>query len=470
MEQELLMLISLLKEKKINRFVLPVNSPYEELIVKNDFCVDVIFDNRSLAYYAMGISQQSLEPVVILIDNDSSEEADLLPGLTEAYYQNVPILIVEYGIGKWMKSARTVLGDKCQSAISIEHNDDPQTVNYKMNQALIALSSHRGGTSYLALQDVSAPLEGYISNINYYDLSYIYHNKNYLHTYLKDKTIGIILDECEEYEEASISRIVSFIKQYNCHVLKGNVYIVERYCKTYGTFSGCDLILIFGKGNGNDCDVNNIINTDNNIETWHITESLNEYDNYKNIDSIFECSMKNWCDILSDKELLNSNIYINEINRPTLSDIEMIVKTIVDKIDSNTFITGKNVYGINLTEIYGRNKFVSSNCYCDLTGKDGTLSVFVGQSIATYPVLNILFVEYEKYIRDVNALQIKHIKENTRICIFLKNKHNIDKVKSWVESCGYDVIYVENNQDMVKKSEAFIELDAKRPKCMIALI
>ena len=55
-------------------------------------CYSVV-DERSAAYYAMGLSQELDKPVACVCTSGTAV-CNYLPGITEAYYQNVPVVAI----------------------------------------------------------------------------------------------------------------------------------------------------------------------------------------------------------------------------------------------------------------------------------------------------------------------------------------------------------------------------------------
>ena len=70
------------------------NAPFS-ITVDSDpyFHTTVIHDERSAAFFALGLAEQLNKPVVLCCTSGSAP-ANYLPAITEAFYRNIPLLVV----------------------------------------------------------------------------------------------------------------------------------------------------------------------------------------------------------------------------------------------------------------------------------------------------------------------------------------------------------------------------------------
>lgn len=90
-------IIALLKAYNIKHLVLSAGSrnvPFVHSVEEDSFftCYSVV-DERSAAYFALGLSQQLQEPVVISC-TASTASSNYWPAIGEAFYQGVPLIIL----------------------------------------------------------------------------------------------------------------------------------------------------------------------------------------------------------------------------------------------------------------------------------------------------------------------------------------------------------------------------------------
>src|SRR5690554_2577224 len=70
------------------------NAPLVIAIQQHDFFKSIVIpDERSAAFYALGMAQQLNEPVV-LICTSGSAVLNYYPAVAEAFYQNTPLLVI----------------------------------------------------------------------------------------------------------------------------------------------------------------------------------------------------------------------------------------------------------------------------------------------------------------------------------------------------------------------------------------
>ena len=102
-------IIDLLKQNGIKNCVLSAGSrnvPFVHSVEEDDFfnCYSVV-DERSAGYFALGLAQELNEPVVISCTS-STATCNYWPPVAEAYYQNVPIIVLTSDrdlrrVGQW---------------------------------------------------------------------------------------------------------------------------------------------------------------------------------------------------------------------------------------------------------------------------------------------------------------------------------------------------------------------------------
>lgn len=90
-------LVALLKQYSVKNVVLAPGAsdiPVIHIIETDPFftCYSVV-DERSLVYFAMGVAQNINEPVACVCTSGTAV-SNFLPGITEAFYQDVPIVAI----------------------------------------------------------------------------------------------------------------------------------------------------------------------------------------------------------------------------------------------------------------------------------------------------------------------------------------------------------------------------------------
>jgi len=96
-KKEVQLLLSLMKQAGITHVVLSPGSRNAPLTIAFDedpfFSVFVVIDERCAAFYALGMAQQLRKPVAVACTSGSAP-LNYFPAVVEAYYQQVPLLVL----------------------------------------------------------------------------------------------------------------------------------------------------------------------------------------------------------------------------------------------------------------------------------------------------------------------------------------------------------------------------------------
>ena len=162
-------LIELLKKNGIKHLVLSSgtrNIPFVNSVeVDSEFTCYSVVDERNAAFFGMGISQKLQEPVAIACTSGTAA-SNYLTGVTEAYYSNVPLLVITFDRSPYtLNQLETQKIDQpaifqsvCKKSVSlpvIKDEDDIWYCQRLINEAMIALRQHSCGPVH-----INVPLEG----------------------------------------------------------------------------------------------------------------------------------------------------------------------------------------------------------------------------------------------------------------------------------------------------------------------
>ena len=152
-------LLSLMKKFDIRDVVLsPGGSdiPLIHSIETDDFftCYSVV-DERSAAYYAMGVAQEKSRPVACICTSGTAV-CNYVPGITEAHYQNVPVLAITADKNPYYQDQletqkikqNNIFTDVVKKSVDlpvVQSADDEWLCNRLVNEALLELNHHGTG-------------------------------------------------------------------------------------------------------------------------------------------------------------------------------------------------------------------------------------------------------------------------------------------------------------------------------------
>ncbi|MCD8118622.1 MAG: hypothetical protein LUE29_03920 [Lachnospiraceae bacterium] len=165
-ECNILMLISLLKKHHIKKIVVSpgaTNVTFVGSIQQDDyFEIYSSVDERSAAYIATGLAAESGEPVVLSCTGATASR-NYIPGLTEAYYRQLPVLAVTSTqhtgrVGQYVPQVidRSVVQNdiavKTLMLPTLNKNDDTWEYEALLNEAFLALTHKGGGPVHINLE------------------------------------------------------------------------------------------------------------------------------------------------------------------------------------------------------------------------------------------------------------------------------------------------------------------------------
>lgn len=516
-------LVKLLKENNIKRVVLsPGGSdiPIIHTIETDNFfkCYSVV-DERNATYFALGLSQQTQEPVACVCTSGTAV-CNYLPGITEAYYQNARIIAITADKNPYYQeqletqkiNQMNIFNNVVKKSVDlpiIKNEEDEWLCNRLVNEALTEMSHHGFGPVH-----INIPIMGdgasYVKEVknerriqiieNFYDIDLTYFAKRLSE---KEKILVVVGQNIEFYEK-DIIIMEEFFEKFNCcfaveHLsnlnCKGTVY-------TYpiSEMNGLndevipDLVISIG----NNLSAYNLKpflrNNFKRMENWYITPSGKIRDAYKSLTYVFECKEIEFfkkMNELSNNESKNNYKYYNCLKKlremVKISDLEFsnmyIAREISKIIPENSILHLAILNSTRTMQFFDLKNKVKTYSNVGTLGIDGCLATFVGQAAATENKAFLLIGDLS-FFYDMNAAALKSVGNNIRIILdnngggsefhFFMGKEKIPTIndyisaahsrtaRGWIESLGYDYYAVYNAEEL-EKLKPILENDSERP-------
>lgn len=167
-ERNVQILISLLKEYKVKKVIVSPGTTNITFVasIQQDPYFDIFSsaDERSAAYIACGLAAESGEPVALSCTGATASR-NYIPGLTEAYYRQLPVVAitachrsVEIGQHKAQVLDRTqIQNDIARTSVLVPfvHDKvDEWNCILKINKALTEMRRHGGGPVHINIESV----------------------------------------------------------------------------------------------------------------------------------------------------------------------------------------------------------------------------------------------------------------------------------------------------------------------------
>lgn len=446
-ERNIQILISLLKEHNIKKIIASPGTTNLTFIgsVQNDpyFEIYSSVDERSAAYMACGIAEESGE-CVVLSCTGATASRNYLPGLTEAYYKKLPILAVtatQY-IGNIEQHIAQVI-DRSSSPrdtviMSKQINEihtaqDTWHTVIAINEAILELTHKGGGPVHLNIETT------YSRNFNKKELpkirkiQRIAYNDNF--PALPNSRIAIFVGAHTVWTKKLTDIVEKFCKKFDAVVLcdqvsnyKGSHAVYPAIvCSQEQYISPCrNLKLLIHIGSISGADIR--MNLNSNYEVWRVNPDGKIRDTFKKLKYIFEMDefdfFKKCIDINTEHK--NRSYYTewkNECEKLTKKIPELPYSNVwIAERSINKFPSNCTVYFAILNTLRSWNFFESPNNIIGLSntggfGIDGGLSTLVGASLCNPQKLYYCLIGDLSFFYDMNVLGNRHISNNIRIMV-----------------------------------------------------
>lgn len=442
-EKSTLILIALLKAHNIKNIVVSPGATNLRLVasLQNDdfFKLFSVVDERSAAYMACGLAAESDEPVMLSCTGATASR-NYMPGLTEAFYRKLPILVVTSSqfserIGQLKDQVTdriSVPADIVTKSVQIpcvENERQNWYANLKINEAILELKRHGGGPSHINL------ITNYSSDFSVEKLPIT----RVIRRYSGDDSLPII-------PEGNVAIIVGSHANFTSY----ETHIIEDFCSHHNSVVFCDhtsgyygkfkvnyslckiqpnhvkrnikLLIHIGEISG---DMFNISDSAN--EVWRVSEDGEIRDTFYKLTSVFEMKESAFfnkyiskCKLCIDNEYKSyqkeyTEVY-NQIPDLPFSNI-WIAKNTSCKIPPNSILHLGILSTLRSWNFFKLPSSVKSYCNVGGFGIDGNMSTLLGASFYNKNNLYIGIFGDLSFFYDMNSIGNRHIGSNIRILL-----------------------------------------------------
>lgn len=498
------MIIEILKENSIKDIVISpggTNAKFISMIQNDTFfnCYSVV-DERSAAYFAIGIYLQKNRPVCLLCTSAQATR-NYLPGLTEAYYKKVPLLAItmekhpRFKYQGYMQAPdqTSLPKDSVKKSFELPFVRDINDVYHSrrlINEAVLELTRNGNGPVQLCVPW----LDFKISDIYPSKLS-IERYKNLKNFSLSNQKILIVIGEHSPFNNELKNAINNFCKNTNSVIYTNHLSnFSNKYSINGNLLLSCindkdfelikpDIVISIGGQTGDYPLYTRLSKTEYNFENWIISEDGKVQDTYDKLTKVFECSEKEFFSSFEGKFDYHNYYEIwNKMNEKLNRNIDVpfanvsIANFLHDKMPKNSVMQFSILNCLRIWNLFELND--SIECYSNVGafGIDGGMSTLIGQSIATNKLCFMIIGDLA-FFYDMNILGNRHIKNNLRILLINndggiefklhgEDKRIVDKfiaaeghyksAKGWANSCGFDYLEANTMEEFKKNASKFI--------------
>ena len=513
-ERSVQILISLLKQHKIKKIIASPGNTNVSVVasLQHDSYFEIYssVDERSAAYIACGMAAESGEPVVLTCTGATASR-NYMPGLTEAYYRQLPILVITSS----QDSSRIDMGwpqvtdrrnppqDVARISVQIPKSTSKEAelfAEMEINRAFLELKRHGGGPVHVNL------IAEFSRDFSVTELPVA----KMIRRFFPD-------DEFPELPHGKIAVVTGAHAEWDVKTLAA----VERFCLVHdavvfgdhtGNYTGehgirfslvagqdlydspnihFDLLISIGSISGD-----YTMWKFKSKEVWRVNPDGKFHTLFGNLTNIFEMTEEKFFSRYSEKGVSSDDSYINAC-RKDLAEIEEDIpelpfsslyaaQHLAPRIPENAVvhlgILG-SLRALNFFQIPG-----SVRVYSNVGGFgiDGGLSSLIGASLIRPEKLFFGIIGDLAFFYDLNSLGNRHIGNNIRVLLLNNGKgmefrhyDNIgavlgeetdeyisaarhygnkspELIKHYAEDLGYEYLTASNKEEFVAALDRFV--------------
>ena len=442
-ERNVQMLLSLLKAHKIKKMVLSPGSANASFVASaqydGEFELYSSVDERSAAYIACGLAEESQEPVVICCTGATASR-NYMPGLTEAYYRKLPLIAITatrpiawLGRNRDQLIDRTVIPNdiavKSVHLPVIENEHDEWECNLKINDALLELQRNGGGPVHINLT-TSYSLDFSVSKLPEERVIQRVVLGSELPK-LSNGNIAIFVGAHSAWNERLKATVESFCEQYNAFVFYDQT---SNYTGKYGI--PCGIFDIAGFPN---LKIDLLIHLGNISaswpalakEIWRVNSDGEIRDTYQHLTKVFEMQeeefFKAYCEHHKTGQttqyerwhaVYNSRIEtLQSCNNDMAFSSLWIAQNMHKKMPKNSIIHFGILNSLRCWNCFEVDHSIRTYSNTGGFGIDGGVSSLIGASFVSSDKIYYGIFGDLAFFYDMNSLGNRHITSNVRILV-----------------------------------------------------
>lgn len=427
---------------------------------RNEINAFSIIDERSAAFFALGIALQTKKTVAIACTSGSAV-LNYSPAIAEAFYQKIPLLIItadrpthiiDIGDGQTIRQNNVYanfIKKSYQLPLNLDTKEEFDTAEKIINEALNTCNFPQPGPVH-----INIPFEEPIYNISSVPISgnlTKFENKIPVITsdslteiadkWNKSKKVMLIAGQTQPHNELNI--ILQKISKK-----KNTVILTETTSNLYGdTFIDTidnvistieekeaelfkpEIIISFG-GQIVSKKIKKFLRDNKASMHWHISPSGEKMDTYFSLTDVFKTDELDFFNgiynYLQESNSEYSELWQTRKNRVDLKKTEYLSKIeysdlkvferILKHIPKNIILHLANSTPVRYSQLFGSRKDIIYNSNRGVSGIDGQVSTAAGYSYFS-DELNVLITGDLGFLYDSNGLMNKYLKPNLKIIV-----------------------------------------------------
>lgn len=516
-------LISMLKKRGINHVVISPGTSHNPIVRCMDedpfFITHSVTDERSAAFFAIGLIQELQTPVVIL-STSGTATCNYVSGMTEAFYRHLPLIAVTADknpfyldqMEEQMIDQRDMYRHVCKAEVSlpiVRDSKDEWYCKRLLNEAFLALNHHGTGPVHINVPIdegifamgswFNTPELPDVPLIRRYDLCTEEPEWEALFHGLRGKKIVLLCGQDISFSETEAKLFDQVAHCYNCIISVDTLTNLRAY-KTVRTHKGrkhflelaADVVITL---NGNIVtDFKHALKYGGyRFEHWHVAEDGCVADPFRQLTTIVELSTVGFLKkMLQYGEQEADDAYyqqwvaaMEDYEIPELPySLSYACQAAMAAIPPNSILHLGNSTTIRVAQFFEWDSSVKIYCNRGKHGIDGSMSSFIGQASVTDKTAFLLIGDLS-FFYDMNALWNRYQGKNIRIMLFnnggaslfhynqglpnyplLNNNvaaEHTTTAEGWCRSQGYDYLCSKNKEEFDANLPLFTSTDSEKP-------
>lgn len=484
----------------------------------DSFILHRVTDERSAAYYGMGIATQLRQPVACVCTSGTAA-SNFLPAVTEAYYTGIPLIVItadryrvylNHGEDQTIPQ-RHVYSDVVKMEMTLPEADGWRS-DYQARRDIascILESTHNGfGPVHINVPVDNISIGADLPSKYWSLLPYVYPHilrvgfnngqsdmMRWVSSLKNSDKILVVYGQNVTLTEKQKNNIRKFASKYNCVIVTDPISNLhgEYTLMPYNMLQSISqdifnreispdiLISVGGKRLMNDPLTFKIRGGLGNIRHWSVTPDGKIKDFYFRLTSVIESTEDYFFEWFADQagEVRNNGVYyekwrsLNE--KYHVPEIVQFNSLYIQSKFLPAIPKGSILHlGVGQSFIECRRFKIDESVavYCNMgtNGIDGCTSTFMGQCEVVNDKLCFLLVGDLSFFYDMNSIWNKPLKNNIRILLVNNNGsgllrgHNLQAVSSvhntsaegWVKSTGFDYISAHTKEEFEDMLKYFL--------------
>ncbi len=491
---------------------------------EDKFIIHPVTDERSAAYFGLGIAAQLKQPVACVCTSGTAA-SNYLPAVTEAYYTGVPLIVItadrkeiylNHGEDQTIPQ-RHIYDGVIKKSVTLPEGSG-YMAEYQARRDIsdcILEATHNGfGPVHINIAIDNISIGANIQKEHWNLLPYIYPHilrvspsdgdhemMKWVSALIKSQRILVVYGQNPPPTDEQKKYIEAFASKFNCVIVTD--FISNLDCayslKPYNMLNAISqqefneqlspdiLITVGGKRLMNEPLTYKIRGGLKNIRHWSVTPNGRVKDFYFRLSSVIEASQNYFFQWFSNHagDIRNNGVYYDkwkklteQHNAPEIKNFNAVYvhSQFIPAIPENSILhlgVGMSFFD---TRRFILNKNVEVFCNMGTNGIDGCTSTFMGQCSVVKDKLCFLLVGDLSFFYDMNSIWNKTLNNNIRILMvnnngtdllrghrlkYITSIHNTS-AKGWVESVGFEYICAHNKEEFDEKLKYFLSREPQK--------